>query len=208
MAFSHRVFFLPFYSEKEKPMQKKYFKNSEEWEKWLEKNHNKEKELWLVYYKKHTGKECIAYDDSVKVALCYGWIDGLVKRIDDECYVRKFTPRNAKSLWSETNKKRVAELLRVGKMKSPGLKLIEAAKKNGNWDKVIQPPKVDTTLSAEFKSALNGSPEAKTFFESLAANHKNQFVIWINMAKRDETKLKRIKESIKVLKSKKKLGLK
>nr|WP_321353667.1 YdeI/OmpD-associated family protein [uncultured Draconibacterium sp.] len=189
-------------------MKKKYFKNSREWEIWLAENHNKEKELWLVYYKKHTGKPCIAYNDSVKTALCYGWIDGLVKRIDDECYARKFTPRNARSLWSESNKKRIAELLKEGKIKPPGLKLIEAAKKNGNWDKVIQPPKVNTNPSAEFKSALTKNPEANTYFESLAANHKNQFIIWINMAKRDETKEKRIKESIELLKSKKKLGLK
>ncbi|WP_319500466.1 YdeI/OmpD-associated family protein [uncultured Draconibacterium sp.] len=189
-------------------MQKEYFKNSNEWGKWLEKNHDKEKVLWLIYYKKHTGKPCIAYDDSVKTALCYGWIDGLVKRIDDECYVRKFTPRNARSVWSESNKKRVAELLKEGKMKPSGLKLVEAAKKNGNWDKVIQPPEVDTTLSAEFKTALHENPEANLFFESLAANHKNQFTTWINMAKRAETKEKRITESIQLLKSGKKLGLK
>ena len=189
-------------------MKKKYFKNSSDWEKWLGQNHDKEKELWLIYYKKHTGKPCIPYDDSVKTALCYGWIDGLVKRIDDECYVRKFTPRNARSVWSELNKKRVARLLEEGRMNPRGLKLIEAAKKNGNWDKVILPPEINTTLSNEFKFALTKNPEAKTFFESLAANHKKQFIIWINMAKRDETKKKRIKESIDLLESKKKLGLK
>ncbi|WP_319482829.1 YdeI/OmpD-associated family protein [uncultured Draconibacterium sp.] len=189
-------------------MQKKYFKNTGEWEKWLEQNHDKEKELFLLYYKKHTGKPCISYDDSVKTALCYGWIDGLVNRIDDECYTRRFTPRNVKSIWSESNKKRVAELLKEGKMKPAGLKLVEAAKKNGNWDKVIEPPKVDTTPSAAFKSALGENPEAKVFYDSLATNHKNQFVIWINMAKRAETKEKRIKESIELLNNKKKLGLK
>ncbi|MDX8337968.1 YdeI/OmpD-associated family protein [Draconibacterium sp. IB214405] len=189
-------------------MKKQYFKTYKDWEKWLDKNHKKENELWLIYYKKHTGKPCIAYNDSVKTALCYGWIDGLVKRIDDECYARKFTPRNAKSLWSESNKKRVTELLKEGKMKPPGLKLVEAAKQNGNWDKVIAPPEVNTVPSAEFKSALSENPEAKAYFESLAINQKNQFIIWINMAKRDETKAKRIKESIDLLKDKKKLGLK
>ncbi len=189
-------------------MQKKYFQKNNEWEQWLAQNHDMEKELWLVYFKKHTGKPCISYDDSVKTALCYGWIDGLVKRIDDECYMRKFTPRSNKSLWSESNKKRVAELLKEGRIKLPGLKIIEAAKKNGNWSKVIHPPEVDTILSEEFKLALTKNPEANSFFDSLAANHKNQFIIWINMAKRPETKEKRIKESIDLLKSRKKLGLK
>ena len=164
--------------------------------------------MLLVYYKKHTGKQCISYDDSVKTALCYGWIDGLVKRINDECYTRRFTPRKGNSVWSELNKKRVAELLKEEKIKTTGLKIIEAAKKNGNWDKVIPPPEINTTLSNEFKFALTKNPEAKTFFESLAANHKKQFIIWINMAKRAETKEKRIKESIDLLTNRKKLGLK
>ncbi|WP_346855859.1 YdeI/OmpD-associated family protein [uncultured Draconibacterium sp.] len=189
-------------------MKKHSFSNTQEWEQWLQNFHSTESELWLVYYKKHTEKPCISYDDSVKTALCYGWIDGLVKRIDDECYARKFTPRNPKSLWSESNKKRVAELLKEGKMEPAGLKLIEAAKKNGNWEKVVQPPEIDTTLSAEFKSALSKNAEAKTFFESLAGNHKNQFNMWINLAKRIETKQKRIRESIRLLESKQKLGLK
>ena len=189
-------------------MQKKYFRSNSDWEKWLEQNHDKEKELFLLYYKKHTGKPCISYDDSVKTALCYGWIDGLINRIDDECYTRRFTPRNAKSIWSESNKKRVAELLKEGKMKPQGLKLVEAAKQNGNWKKGYSHLKISHTVSDLFKTALNQNPEAKVFFESLATNHKNQFTTWINMAKRDETKEKRISESIQLLKSGKKLGLK
>jgi uncharacterized protein YdeI (YjbR/CyaY-like superfamily) len=79
-------------------MKTQYFKTIAEWEKWLTNNYDKEKELWLVYYKKHTHKTSIAYDDSVKVALCYGWIDGLVKRIDEEKYARRFTPRKENSV--------------------------------------------------------------------------------------------------------------
>jgi uncharacterized protein YdeI (YjbR/CyaY-like superfamily) len=188
-------------------MQKKYFRSNSEWEKWLEQNHDQEKEIFLLYYKKHTGKPCIAYDDSVKTSLCYGWIDGLVNRIDDECYTRRFTPRNAKSIWSELNKKRVDELLKEGKMKPPGLKLVEAAKQNGNWEKGYSHLKISQKVSDQFKTALNQNTDAKTFFESLTANHKNQFTTWINMAKRDETKEKRIKESIDLLTNKRKLGL-
>ncbi|WP_346859131.1 YdeI/OmpD-associated family protein [uncultured Draconibacterium sp.] len=189
-------------------MKTHYFKSAKEWKQWLQTNHSTESELWLVYYKKHTKQPSIPYDDSVKIALCWGWIDGLVKKLDDVSYARRFTPRRNNSLWSESNKKRVAELLKEGKMEPAGLKLIEAARKNGNWEKVVQPPEIDTSLSAEFNSALSKNSEAKAFFESLAANHKNQFVIWINMAKRDETKEKRIKESIDLLANRKKLGLK
>lgn len=189
-------------------MKKKYFETKLAWENWLADNYNKETELWLVYYKNHTGRACVTYEDSVRIALCYGWIDGLVKRLDEQKYARKFTPRNKKSMWSESNKKRVAELIKAGRMQAAGLKLVEAAKKNGNWDKVIQPPKINTTPSAEFKLALGENPEAKVFFESLAVKHKNQFIIWINMAKRDETRNKRIIKSVEMLASKQKLGLK
>ena len=189
-------------------MQRKYFKNNTEWEKWLEQNHDKEKELFLLYYKKHTGKPCISYDDSVKTALCYGWIDGLVNRIDNESYTRRFTPRNAKSIWSESNKKRVAELLKEGKMKPLGLKLVEAAKQNGNWERAYSFPRTGLEISDQFKAELNNNTKACAYFDSLSQTQKNHFIMWINTAKRPETKQKRIKESIELLTNKKKLGLK
>ena len=82
-----------------------YVTNREDWRAWLEQNHATEKEVWLLYYKKHTGKPTIPYDDAVEEALCFGWIDSTVKRIDDEKYTQKFTPRNDRSVWSESNKK-------------------------------------------------------------------------------------------------------
>nr|WP_319510980.1 YdeI/OmpD-associated family protein [uncultured Draconibacterium sp.] len=189
-------------------MQKKYFKSNTEWEKWLQQNHNKEKELLLVYYKKHTGKQCISYDDSVKTALCYGWIDGLVKRIDDECYTRRFTPRKENSVWSELNKKRVTKLLKEGRMKPLGLKLVEAAKQNGNWERAYSFPRTGLEVSDKFKDELNNNSEASAYFDSLTQTQKNHFIMWINTAKRPETKEKRINESIELLKNGKKLGLK
>jgi uncharacterized protein YdeI (YjbR/CyaY-like superfamily) len=189
-------------------MKTRYFKTDSDWENWLEQNHQEETELWLVYYKKHTGKTCISYDDSVKTALCYGWIDGLVKRLDDECYTRRFTPRKKNSMWSESNKKRVAELMKAGRMKPAGLKLVEAAKQNGNWDKGIVPPKTDLTLPEDFEAALNKHPQAARFFAALPKSHQKEYLIWIKMAKRTETKQKRIQESIRLLRSKQKLGLK
>lgn len=189
-------------------MNKLYFENIDEWEKWLAKNHAAETELWLIYYKKHTKKRSIPYNDSVKVALCYGWIDSLVKRIDEDCYARKFNPRKDKSVWSESNKKRIAELLKTGKMQKAGLAKVEAAKQNGNWEKIICPPAIEKGISADFQIELNKNPKAKIYFESLTKSQQNQFNIWVNMAKRTKTKQKRIKESITLLNNNKRLGLK
>ncbi len=189
-------------------MNSQYFETNKEWVSWLEKHHLSEKELWLIYYKKHSGKPGITYEDSVRTALCYGWIDGLVKRIDDECYARKFTPRKAKSLWSESNKKRVTELLKEGKMTPAGLKLIEAAKQNGNWDKVITRPEIDLSMPPEFEQALNKHSKAAAYFNSLNDRHQKEYLMWIKMAKREETRDRRIKKSVEMLLEKQKLGLK
>ena len=97
-------------------MNQVYFKDRKEWREWLSKNHNIEAGIWLVYYKKETGRTSIEYDDSVEEALCFGWIDSIIKKIDEEKYVRKFTPRKPNSRWSESNKRRVEKMIKeVGK---------------------------------------------------------------------------------------------
>jgi len=188
-------------------MQQKYFKSASEWRSWLEENHNLETGIWLIFYKKETKQLSMDYEDAVNIALCYGWIDSIIKKIDAERYVRKFNPRRDKSNWSESNKKRVAQLMESGQMREPGLKKIEVAKKNGNWWKQDR-PEVDITLSTEFEQALNNSPEAQDFFNSLTSSHKKQYILWVNMAKRCATREKRINEAINLLRNKKKLGLK
>ncbi len=89
-----------------KPSEQLYIRNRQEWREWLEKNHSITKKVWLVYYKTHTGKPSIPYDDSVEEAICFGWIDGIIKKLDDEKFARKFMPRRKNSHWSESNKKR------------------------------------------------------------------------------------------------------
>jgi len=185
-----------------------YFETNAAWETWLAENYDKQNELWLVYYKKHTGKTSIAYEDSVRTALCYGWIDSLIKKIDDESYARKFSPRKENSVWSESNKQRVHELLAAGKMKPSGMVLVDIAKKNGSWDKTIVPPKIDLSVPDDFEKALKSEPEAKRYFESLPKSHKKQYLVWIKMAKRYETRQGRIKKSLEMLLNKQKLGLK
>ena len=108
-----------------------YIPTREEWRKWLEANHDRTDRIWLINYKKHTGKPSIPYNDAVEEALCFGWIDSLVRRIDDERYMQKYTPRKPKSTWSRHNVQRVEKMMAEGKMTSRGMELYDYAKEHG-----------------------------------------------------------------------------
>jgi uncharacterized protein YdeI (YjbR/CyaY-like superfamily) len=186
----------------------------EAWKQWLEENHDKEKVVWLVFQKKGYGKKKDAakvpfgYQEALDEALCMGWVDSLLRRIDEKEYMRKFTPRKPTSTWSEHNKKRVEELIRLRRMKAPGMLSIEEGKANGMWDKGIKPPEVDESLPAALLSAFQAHPKARDNYFALAARAQKQYNIWINMAKRAETVRKRIDESIRLLEEGRELGLK
>jgi uncharacterized protein YdeI (YjbR/CyaY-like superfamily) len=188
-------------------MKQIYFKTSGEWREWLINNHNKEIEVWLIFYKKVYGKPSINYESAVEEALCFGWIDSIIKKIDDQRYVRKFTPRKDNSNWSVSNKKRVVNLIKNKRMTEIGLAKIEAAKKKGQWTKSDR-PNIKFVMPEEFKSALDKNKKAKIFFNQLAPTHQKQFIGWIFVAKQKITKDKRIKESIALLAKGQKLGLK
>src|SRR4051812_15837878 len=119
-------------------MEKIFAKDRNEWRRWLEQNHETAKEIRLVYYKLSTKKPSITYEESVEEALCFGWIDGVRNGIDEESYMLRFTPRKPKSMWSVVNQERVAKLMAAGKMTDAGLKLVEIAKQNGQWDAAYQ----------------------------------------------------------------------
>lgn len=186
----------------------------EAWKQWLELNHDKEQVAWLVFQKKGTGKLKDAakvpfgYQEALDEALCMGWVDSLLRRLDEKEYVRKFTPRKPTSTWSERNKKRVEELILEGRMKSQGMKTIVVAKENGMWDKGIKAPEVDESLPAALLSAFQAHPKARDHYFALALRAQKQYNIWINMAKRAETVRKRINESIQLLENGEELGLK
>ena len=181
--------------------------NRNDWRLWLSENHHTKKKIWLVYYKKHTGKARVSYNDAVEEALCFGWIDSIVKTIDDEKYMQKFTPRKDKSNWSESNKKRVEKLIRTGEMTRPGLDKIEIAKTNGAWDKTITATK-PFEMPIELENALGTNESAKDFFESLTPSCRRQYIGWIASAKKAATKKRRVKEAISLLGKKQKLGMK
>ena len=154
-----------------------------------------------MFYKAHTGVKSIHYEDTVREALCFGWIDSLVKRLDDDRYALKVTPRQPTSKWSDINRKRWAELKAAGLLTSAGL----AAAPTGNS---YAPRPVIPDLPVYIAKALKAHLKAWKFFRELAPTYRRHFVVWIHTAKRPETRERRIRESIRLLAAGKKLGLK
>jgi uncharacterized protein YdeI (YjbR/CyaY-like superfamily) len=182
-------------------------KNRTEWRAWLAEHHDKEAEIWLVYYKKGTGVASVGYGASVEEALCYGWVDSLIKKINDRKYARKFTPRKDDSHWSPSNIKRVKKLIKEGLMTEVGLQKVEAAKQSGKWGEPAQSPELSYEMHPEFARALKQNQKAQETFDHLAPTYQKQYLGWIEVAKRSETREKRIEESIRLLEKGEKLGL-
>lgn len=182
-------------------------RNRDEWREWLRKNHDSAGYVWLVYYKQHTRKPSISYEDSVEEAICFGWIDGVIKRIDDERCARKFMPRKSKSRWSESNKKRAEKMMKAGRMTEAGMSRAREAKESGEWFK--QPVlRKALVIPAFMQDVLAKNKRALAYFNGLADSYKRQYVAWISNAKRDETRNKRLAEAITLLEQNRKLGLK
>ena len=188
-------------------MKKLYVRDRAEWREWLSENHAAEAEIWLVYHKKGSGQPSLDYGTSVEEALCFGWVDSIIKKLDEETYTRKFTPRQEGSKWSPSNKKRVEKMIKEGLMTEHGMRKIEAAKRNGSWDAPDERPQLTFEMLPEFARALSENEKARETFEGLSATDRKQYLGWIEMAKRPETRQRRIAESIRLLEEGKKLGL-
>ena len=186
-----------------------YLSTREQWREWLQHYHQTETVIWLEYYKKHTGKPSIPYNDAVEEALCFGWIDSTVRRIDTERYMQKFTPRKMKSSWSVSNVIRVKKLTKQGKMTAKGLELYQFAKKQNLLPdpSLKQKPKMPDTPSW-FEEALDKNPAARSHFYKLAPSYRRNYIGWIMDAKQVETKLLRLDEAINLLSKGEKLGMK
>jgi len=175
-----------------------YAKDRRAWRAWLQKNHSTSSEIWLIYFKKHTGQQRLAYNDAVEEALCFGWIDGMIKPIDPQKYMQRFSPRKVKSRWSSLNKQRVEKMIRQGLMTAAGLQTIAVARKNGSWD---APARTYTTVDptqipGDLAKAFSKNKRAKTNFENFSFSTRKQFLSWITSAKRDETREARIKQTL------------
>ncbi|MEN6337317.1 MAG: YdeI/OmpD-associated family protein [Phycisphaerales bacterium] len=182
------------------------FKNREAWRAWLAENYATAESLWLVFYKKHTGKAGLTYDEAVEEALCFGWIDGILERIDDEKHMNRFCPRRKNSVWSERNKGRVQRMIEAGRMTEAGLVKIREAKENGQWARAAEREDV-AIVPAELTAALARDEKARLNFEKLAPCYRRQFIYWVGAAKREETRCKRVAESVRMLRANKRLGI-
>ncbi len=172
-------------------MNQRLFKNRAEWREWLDKHHATESEIWLVYYKKHCVKESIQYEEAVEEALCYGWIDSKVKRIDGERYMQKYTPRQDKSNWSKSNKRRVERLIKEGRMTRAGIAAVEIAKQNGSWSR-LDDIEAELVVPEDLAEAFAENVLAKKYFDSLAPSYQKQYLWWLKSAKKQETIQKRL----------------
>jgi uncharacterized protein YdeI (YjbR/CyaY-like superfamily) len=182
-----------------------------EWRKWLSDNYDSQSEIWLVFRKRHTGHTghaghtgvtSLSYIDAVEEALCFGWIDSLVRRLDDARYARKFTPRKADSKWSTINRRRYADLKSRGLLAAPGL---ERAPTNRSGD---APRPSASAIPSYIEERLKADPRAWHYFEQLAPSYRRAYIGWIEAAKQEETKEKRLREALSLLAAGKKLGLK
>jgi len=176
-------------------------RTSRQWAQWLAKIHATSAGVWLVRYKKAASAKPFPYEEMVRAALCFGWIDSLVKRLDEDRYAIKVTPRKPSSKWSEINRKRWAEL------KDAGL-LHEAGTAAAPGDHSYAPKPKIPELPAYIATAFKQHAKAWTAFRALAPGHRRQYVAWIHTAKRQETRERRISEAIRMLTAGRKLGLK
>jgi uncharacterized protein YdeI (YjbR/CyaY-like superfamily) len=172
-----------------------------EWRQWLATHHASSPGIWLLRHKPHTGIASMAYEDLVREALCFGWIDSLIKRLDENLYAIKVTPRKPTSKWSDRNRQRWMELQAAGLLAAPGL----AAAPTGNR---YAPRPTIPDLPAYIRAAFKANPRAWKFFQTLSARNRRDFVVWIHTARRPETRERRIREALERLSGGRTLGLK
>jgi uncharacterized protein YdeI (YjbR/CyaY-like superfamily) len=172
-------------------------------EAFLEGQHASSEGVWLKIAKKSSGIESVTYDQAVEVALCYGWIDGQVRKFDEEYYLRRFTPRRSTSKWSKVNRKKVTELIERGEMKAAGLREVERAKADGRWDAAYDSPST-ATVPEDLQRELESNEQARRFFSELDGRNRYAILYQIQDAKRPQTRAKRIAKYVAMLAEQKK----
>ena len=180
------------------------FKNKLEWRKWLEKNHDTQTEVWLVHYKKISNKKSISHIQAVKEALCFGWIDSKLKRIDEERFILRYSPRKEKSVWSKINKETAERMIISGEMTEAGLEKINLAKKQGTWESAYT-NKVKERLPSDLKNGLNKDKVAWDNFKNFANSYRNMYIGWVKNAKTKVTRKKRISKVVEQSRNNKKI---
>ncbi|TSE11222.1 YdeI/OmpD-associated family protein [Aquimarina algiphila] len=172
-----------------------YFKNDKEWRAWLHENYNQSQGVYLILYKVESKQPSMRWEEAVRVALCYGWIDSTVKRLDDLRRRQYFCPRKPKSIWSKVNKTHIIDLIKNNLMHESGLMSIDTAKKNGSW--IALDDVEDGIIPKDLKHAFVQNPKAFKNYQNFAKGYRKSYLYWLYNAKRQETRDKRIVEIIK-----------
>ncbi|MET0463297.1 MAG: YdeI/OmpD-associated family protein [Chitinophagaceae bacterium] len=169
-----------------------YPANAKEWRQWLKKNHRSRQSVWVIYYKKQTGRPSVTHSEAVDEALCFGWIDSTRVSLGNDQFKQFFCQRKPTSVWSKINKAKVQELIDAKKMMPAGLESIERAKENGSWSTLdeVEELKIPADLSKAFRHHAG----SKVFFTGLSKSVKKMMLQWLVLAKRPETREKRIEE--------------
>ncbi|HEX8925057.1 MAG TPA: YdeI/OmpD-associated family protein [Terriglobales bacterium] len=170
-------------------MKPSFFASAQDFQRWLEKNHAREQELWVGFHKKDSGKPSITWPESVDAALCFGWIDGVRKSVDDESYVIRFTPRKASSRWSTVNVRRVQELQQSGLMHEAGQRAFEARTQEGTYS---YEQRNEVRLSAAEEKKFKADKPAWDFFSAQPVGYRRTATYWVTSAKREDTRAKRL----------------
>jgi uncharacterized protein YdeI (YjbR/CyaY-like superfamily) len=171
------------------------FASEREWEEWLEGNHATASGIWIKIAKKETGIESVRYPEVLESALCFGWIDGLRRSLDERFFLQKFTPRRARSKWSKVNREKVERLAAAGRMRTAGLAEVDRAKADGRWDAAYDSPG-RIAVPEDLQRELDARPQAKAFFEQLNSQNRYAILYRLHDAKRPETRAKRLAEFV------------
>jgi uncharacterized protein YdeI (YjbR/CyaY-like superfamily) len=180
------------------------FSSQKEWSEWLDEHHAKSSGVWLMLAKKGSDRASVTYAEALEVALCYGWIDGQKKSHDTESWLQKFTPRSPRSIWSQVNKGKAEDLIRSGRMRPAGLRAVENARRNGQWDAAYEAAST-ATVPDDFQAMLDASPKAKKFFDTLDRTNRYAILWRIRTAKKAETRERRMRQFIEMLEKSEKL---
>ena len=177
------------------------FTDRKDWRSWLDTNHSDASEAWLVIQKKQSPAPGIFLNEAVEEALCYGWIDSTLNTRDDHSYLLRFSPRKSNSVWSISNIRRVEKLNEQGRMMKAGRLAVEVAKENGEWQAAIDRENPEY-VPPELDAALNQDPELLDAYHELPLSTRKQYVYWLQSAKQEETRQKRITKILKLVREK------
>jgi uncharacterized protein YdeI (YjbR/CyaY-like superfamily) len=174
------------------------FPSAEEWEAWLRAHHDTAPGVWIKFARKGSGVPTVTYMEALQAALCFGWIDGQARSVDESFYVQRFTPRRARSIWSKRNRDFATALIESGRMQPAGLREVERAKADGRWDAAYDAPST-ATVPDDLRAALDASPSAAAFFETLSSQNRYAILHRVQTAKKPETRARRIATFVAML---------